>query len=85
MKHIVCVASFAFSHLAVEELEELQDELLVDDLLPDRRLEVGALQEPQEKLVNQLKQRDRSKCSPQHFQSHHKIHPVLRTMHEFIS
>ena len=38
--------------LAVEELQELEDEFLVDDFLPDARLEVGGLQEPQEELVD---------------------------------
>ncbi len=40
--------------LAVEELEQLQHELLVDHLLPNAGLEVGRLQEPQEELVHQL-------------------------------
>ena len=40
--------------LAVKELEQLEDELLVDDFLPDARLEVGRLQEAQETLVDKL-------------------------------
>ena len=42
--------------LAVEELEKLQDEPVINHLLPDARLKVGGLQETQEKLVDKLEE-----------------------------
>ena len=43
--------------LAVEELEELKQELLVDELLGEIGLEVGRLEEAQKELVNDLEMR----------------------------
>lgn len=40
--------------LRIEELEQLKHELLIDDPLANTRLEIGALQETQKELVDQL-------------------------------
>ena len=45
---------------AVEELEQLKNELLVDKPFGDRRLEIGRLQKPQKEFVDQLQMRPRS-------------------------
>ena len=45
--------SFAWI-FAIEQFQKLEHKLLVDEPFGDRRLKIGRLQKPQEKLVNQL-------------------------------
>ena len=39
----------------IEEFQQLKHEFLIDDFLPNARLEVGGLKETQEKLIDKLK------------------------------